>query len=74
MQESSSLEITKKIKTEIFSNLKSLNEKSREYINDIIVLIQKKIGLDSVISIILFGSQISNNIENTIVSDYRELR
>ena len=43
-----------------------MNEQSRNYINDVIVIINKEIGIDKITSIILFGSQ--REIENTISS------
>ncbi len=46
-----------------------LNSKSQNYICDIINITRRKIGLNSVSSIILFGSQIYNKKENILVSD-----
>ncbi|MFX1257547.1 MAG: hypothetical protein ACFFAN_06800 [Promethearchaeota archaeon] len=65
------IEINKKIHHQIHSKLKNINEQSRNYIQDVIVLINKKIGIDNVLSIILFGSQIplNNKVENSIISD-----
>jgi len=61
-------EINDKIKHYISSNLKDLNEQSRNYIKDIVVLINKEIGINKIVSVLLFGSQ-QLEIENTIVSD-----
>ena len=57
-----------RIKHYISSNLKGLNEQSRNYIKDIVVLINKEIGINKIVSLLLFGSQQVNN-ENTVVSD-----
>ena len=49
-----------------------INEQSRNYIHDVILIINKEKGTDKVLSIILFGSQLKNhckNKENTVVSD-----
>ncbi len=52
----------------ISSNLKGLNEQSRNYIKDIVVLINKEIGINKIVSLLLFGSQQVYK-ENTVVSD-----
>ena len=57
-----------KIEHKISRNLKGLNEQSRNYIKDIVVLINKEIGINKIVSLLLFGSQ-RVEIENTIVSD-----
>ena len=57
-----------KIKYHISNNLKGLNEQSRNYIKDIVVLINKEIGINKIVSLLLFGSQQVDN-ENTAVSD-----
>ena len=62
----------KKIQNEVYTKLKPINEKSRNYINDVIVIINKKIGIDNISSIILFGSQRGlekKKTESTSVSD-----
>ncbi len=61
-------EANDKIKHYISSNLKGLNEQSRNYIKDIVVLINKEIGINKIVSLLLFGSQQVDN-ENTVVSD-----
>jgi len=61
-------ETNDKIKHYISRNLKGLNEQSRNYIKDIVVLINKEIGINKIVSLLLFGSQ-QVEIENTIVSD-----
>ncbi|MFX1374861.1 MAG: hypothetical protein ACFFA0_03510 [Promethearchaeota archaeon] len=66
--ESNILESTKKIKEKISSNLEDVNEQSREYIKDIITLINKEIGINKILSILLFGSQRAKS-EATAVSD-----
>ncbi|MFX0032359.1 MAG: hypothetical protein ACFE8V_09040 [Promethearchaeota archaeon] len=51
-------------------NLKNISERSREYIKDVIVLINKEIGVNKISSIMLFGSQRSEKEEeSTIISD-----
>ena len=57
-----------KIKHHISRNLKGLNEQSRNYIKDIVVLINKEIGINKIVSLLLFGSQ-QVEVENTVVSD-----
>ena len=61
-------ETNDKIKHYISSSLKGLNEQSRNYIKDIVILINKEIGINKIVSLLLFGSQQVNN-ENTAVSD-----
>lgn len=61
-------EINNKIKHNISRNLKGLNEQSRNYIKDIVVLINKEIGINKIVSLLLFGSQ-QVEIEHTAVSD-----
>ncbi|MFX0046644.1 MAG: hypothetical protein ACFE8G_00610 [Candidatus Hermodarchaeota archaeon] len=56
------------IKNSISSNLKGLNEQSRNYIRDIVILINKEIGINKILSLLLFGSQQVES-ENTLVSD-----
>jgi len=57
------------IKEIIKSNLGILNEKARNYIHDIIILINREIGINKILSILVFGSQSSKNNENSIFSD-----
>jgi predicted nucleotidyltransferase len=61
-------EMNDKIEHLISSNLKGLSEQSRNYIKDIVVLINREIGINKIASILLFGSQQAEK-ENTIVSD-----
>jgi len=61
-------ETNDKIKHHISSNLEGLNEQSRNYIKDIVVLINKEIGINKIVSLLLFGSQRVES-ENTFVSD-----
>ncbi len=72
MQNTTIINIQNKIINEILINLKLVNEQSRNYINDVIVTINKEIGIEEVVSIILFGSQSPKNENNhdcTNVSD-----
>jgi hypothetical protein len=63
-----SRETSKRIKDEISANLNWINEKSRNYIKDIIILINKEIGINKIHTVLLFGSQ-QGDIDNTIISD-----
>ncbi|MFX1383722.1 MAG: nucleotidyltransferase domain-containing protein [Promethearchaeota archaeon] len=64
-----SSEIHQKLKIQLNSKLNHLPKRSLNYIEDIITLIKKEIGLDKIISIILFGSQTAARKENTKISD-----
>ncbi|MFX1366550.1 MAG: hypothetical protein ACFFCE_10055 [Promethearchaeota archaeon] len=57
MQDISIIESNKKIKDRISSKLNGINEQSRNYIKDIITLVNKEIGVNKILSILLFGSQ-----------------
>ncbi|MCJ7647008.1 MAG: hypothetical protein MUP85_00200 [Candidatus Lokiarchaeota archaeon] len=61
-------ETDENIKKKISSNLEWINPQSKNYIKDIVNLINKEIGINKIVSIILFGSQRPNQ-ENTSVSD-----
>lgn len=63
------MEINQKIKKEINEGLKEINEQSRNYINDVVALINNEVGINKILSIILFGSQQQKMQENTKVSD-----
>ncbi len=63
------IEKNNKIKDKISSELDGINKKSRDYIKDILILINKEIGINKILSIILFGSQRAHNCEVTPVSD-----
>lgn len=63
------IKINNKIKDEISDNLKEVNLQSRNYIKDIITLINKEIGINKILSIVLFGSQRSKLKDNTRISD-----
>jgi predicted nucleotidyltransferase len=57
---------------EIGSKLVDINEQSKYYIYDALQLINKEVGIDKILSIILFGSQLKNHHhrkENTVISD-----
>jgi len=62
------IETDESIKKKISSNLEGINTQSKNYIKDIVSLINKEIGINKIVSIILFGSQRPNQ-ENTSVSD-----
>ena len=53
----------------IISKLNNIDEKSRDYINDIFILINKEIGINKILSIIMFGSKAAKNEESTPISD-----
>ena len=59
----------KLIKEKISNELKGINEQSQNYIKDILTLINKEIGVNKILSIILFGSQRTRTGEVTPVSD-----
>ncbi|MFW9822998.1 MAG: hypothetical protein ACFFE4_08695 [Candidatus Thorarchaeota archaeon] len=64
MQDTSIIRSTKNIA----ENLKDINEQSRNYIKDVLVLVNKEIGINKILSILLFGSQRAKS-EATAVSD-----
>jgi len=66
LQDASVIETNRKIKDKI--ELYGINEQTRNYIKDIITLINKEIGINKIISIILFGSQREKN-GATAISD-----
>ena len=66
---STPLESYQKLKEELDPKLIHLNKNSKAYLEDIIILIKKEIGLDKIISIMLFGSQTVSKQENTKISD-----
>ncbi len=66
MQDTSFIEGNKKIKDRL--SLYGINEQSSNYIKDIITLINKEIGINKILSILLFGSQLSKN-EASSISD-----
>ncbi|MFX1340110.1 MAG: hypothetical protein ACFFDK_15975 [Promethearchaeota archaeon] len=71
MQETHLFE-SKRFRDEIGLKLIDINEQSRNYIQDVALLINDKIGIDKILSIILFGSQLKNHHqrrENTAISD-----
>jgi len=63
------LELYQKLKEQLDPKLIHLNKKSKSYLDDIILLIKKEIGLDKILSIMLFGSQTVSMQENTNISD-----
>jgi len=52
-----SKETSERINQYLSSKLNWINEKSRNYIIDVIILINKEIGINKILSIFLFGSQ-----------------
>ena len=69
MQEIDIKNTTKEINDKISGNLKGLNQQSHNYIKDIINLINREIGVNKILSILLFGSQRVKSDEATPVSD-----
>ncbi|MHA1149973.1 MAG: hypothetical protein ACTSR8_17180 [Promethearchaeota archaeon] len=63
------MEINHKIRTEINEGLKEISPQARNYINDIVSLINNEVGINKILSIILFGSQQKKMQESTKVSD-----
>ncbi|MFX0040126.1 MAG: hypothetical protein ACFFCY_13260 [Promethearchaeota archaeon] len=66
MQDTSFIESNKKIKDKLISY--GINDQSCNYIKDIITLINKEIGINKILSIVLFGSQLSKE-EASAISD-----
>ncbi|MCK4285908.1 MAG: hypothetical protein KAX18_06885 [Candidatus Lokiarchaeota archaeon] len=64
MQDTSIIKSTKRME----ENLRDINEQSRNYIKDILTLVNKEIGINKILSMILFGSQRAKS-EVTEVSD-----
>lgn len=69
MLEKSDVGTNASIKNDIIAKLNNIDKKSRDYINDIIILINKEIGVNKILSIILFGSRFTKKIENSTLSD-----
>ncbi|MFX1281187.1 MAG: hypothetical protein ACFFA3_17685, partial [Promethearchaeota archaeon] len=68
MHESHIITGTNKIEEKMLRNLNAINEQSRNYIKDILILVRKEVGINKILSILLFGSQRAK-IEATAVSD-----
>ena len=68
MQDTSIVKSIKVFEEKISSNLKGINTQSRNYIKDIINLVNKEIGINKILSILLFGSQRAKS-ETSPVSD-----
>lgn len=68
MQDTSILESAKIFEEKISNNLEGINKQSHNYIKDIITLINKEIGINKILSILLFGSQRAKS-ETAAVSD-----
>ncbi|MFW9828661.1 MAG: hypothetical protein ACFFEY_13800 [Candidatus Thorarchaeota archaeon] len=64
MQDISIIESNKKIKDKV--KLYGINDQSHNYIKDIITLINKEIGINKILSILLFGSQKVKSETSTI--------
>ena len=58
----------KNLEKNISSNMDGINNKSKNYIKDVISLINKEIGINKIISLLIFGSQRMEE-ENAPVSD-----
>ncbi|MFX0104624.1 MAG: hypothetical protein ACFE75_03925, partial [Candidatus Hodarchaeota archaeon] len=65
MQETSIFESNRRIKDRISSKLNDINKQSRDYIKDIITLINKEVGINKILSVLLFGSQRSKSKKET---------
>lgn len=61
--------ISSSFSSELKSCLTDLNNKSQKYIEDVIKILDQKIGSENLISLTLFGSQIPNNCDNNNISD-----
>ncbi len=69
MEDADLLKTNQEIRKTINSSLCSLNPRSRAYIQDIIILINREIGINKILSIMLFGSQKSNTDNCSMFSD-----
>jgi hypothetical protein len=69
VQDTNFIETNENIKNKISSSLEGINEQSRNYIKDVVILINKEIGINKIISVVLFGSQRSEGKERTVISD-----
>ncbi len=69
MQEANALKNKISIEKKISDKLKGINEQSRNYIKDVIELINREIGVNKILSLVLFGSQRAQSNERTTVSD-----
>lgn len=69
MQDIDIISTTKEIKDKISGNSEGLNQQSHNYIKDIINLINREVGVNKILSILLFGSQRVKSSETTLVSD-----
>jgi len=66
LQKTNSHDVNEKIS----QKLKVVNEKTRNYIKDVVILVNREIGVNKILSILLFGSQqTQDKTENTSVSD-----
>ncbi|MFX0080917.1 MAG: hypothetical protein ACFE94_04115 [Candidatus Hodarchaeota archaeon] len=68
MQDTNIIRSTKVFEEKISNNLQGINTQSRNYIKDIISLVNKEIGINKILSILLFGSQRAKS-EAVAVSD-----
>jgi len=66
VQDTNFIESNRKIRDKL--TLYGINDQSCNYIKDIITLINKEIGINKILSILLFGSQLSKN-EASAISD-----
>ena len=68
MHEPHIIKSTETSEENITNKLEEINEQSRNYIKDILILIKKEVGINKILSILLFGSQRAKS-EATAVSD-----
>lgn len=68
MQDTTIIKSTKVFEEKVSNNLEGINTQSRKYIKDFITLVNKEIGINKILSILLFGSQRAQS-ETTAVSD-----
>ncbi len=69
MRTTNNLTSNSEIQSQILLKIKDLSKQSQDYIQDIIILIKKRIGISNVVSLILFGSQIARKNETGKMSD-----
>jgi predicted nucleotidyltransferase len=72
LENTTSIDLPNNILKEIQTKTECMNSQSKNYINDAVAIIKKEIGIEGIVSIILFGSQLSlneNHGESTKLSD-----
>lgn len=72
MENTTLIDLPNNILKQIHSKTEGMNTQAKNYINDAVAIIKKEIGIEGIVSIILFGSQLSineNRNDSTKISD-----